>query len=45
MPKRATHWDKLNGNQKLAKFTKVIEQNLKILRYELEFKCEYSKKT
>jgi len=33
MSKQATNWDKLNGNQKLAKFRKLIEQNLKILKY------------
>lgn len=35
MAKQATSWDKLNGNQKKAKFCKLIEQNLKILKYDL----------
>lgn len=43
MAKQATNWDKLNGNQKLAKFSKLIEQNLKILKHEFEHKCLYAK--
>lgn len=39
MAKQATNWDKLNGNQKLAKFSKLIEQNLKILKYDFDHKC------
>ena len=44
MVKQATNWDKLNGNQKLAKFSKLIEQNLKILKNEFQHKCQYAKK-
>jgi hypothetical protein len=43
LAKQSSYWDKLNGNQKLAKFRRYIEQNLKILKYELENKCEFAK--
>jgi hypothetical protein len=42
--KQSSYWDKLNGNQKLAKFRRYVEQNLKILKYELENKCEFASK-